>query len=53
MGKIETISSNVKNETRIATLSTLIQHSLGIPNQSDKTGRRNSNRKGRSQTILI
>jgi hypothetical protein len=43
-------------ETRVSTLSTLIQHSLGIPSQSNKTGRRdkrNSNRKGRSQTIPI
>jgi hypothetical protein len=41
MGKTETTSSKVKNETRVSTLSTLIQRSLGIPRQSNKTGRRN------------
>jgi hypothetical protein len=40
----------------LSTLSTLIQHSLGIPRQSNKTGRRNKrilNWKGSSQTIPI
>jgi hypothetical protein len=39
-----------------STLSTIIQDSLGIPTQSNKTTRRNNqniNRKGRSQTIPI
>jgi hypothetical protein len=36
MWKTETISSVVKNETRVSTLSTSIQHSLGIPSQSDR-----------------
>jgi hypothetical protein len=40
-GKTETISFKVRNETNVSTLSTAIQHSLGIPNQSNKTGRRN------------
>jgi hypothetical protein len=39
--KTENISPKVKNETRVSTLSTLIQHSLGIPSQMNKTGRRN------------
>jgi hypothetical protein len=39
----------------VSTLSTLIQHSLGIPIQSNKEGinKRNSNRKGRRQVIPI
>jgi hypothetical protein len=40
----------------VSTLSTLIQHCHRIPRQSNKLGRRNkrnSNRKGRSQTIPI
>jgi hypothetical protein len=36
MGKTETISSKVRNETRVSILSTLIQHRLGIPSQSSK-----------------
>jgi hypothetical protein len=56
-GKTEAISSKVRNETRVSTLSTLIQQSVGIPSQSIKQeeemkgiqiGRRNernSNRK--------
>jgi hypothetical protein len=39
--KTETISSKVRKETRMPTLSTPSQHSLGIPGQSKKTGRRN------------
>jgi hypothetical protein len=40
------------SETRVSTLSTLIQHSFGIHSQINKTRRRNkrnSNRKGKSQ----
>jgi hypothetical protein len=54
--KTKTTSSNITNETRVSTLFTLIQPSPGIPNQSNKTGRRNkknSYKKGRSQTIPI
>jgi hypothetical protein len=45
-----------RNETRLFTLSTLIQHSLEIHSQNNEIGRRNkrnTNRKGRSQTIPI
>jgi hypothetical protein len=38
--KIETIPSKIQNETRVSNLSTPIQHSLGIPSQNNKTGRR-------------
>jgi hypothetical protein len=50
------LKSRAKNETRVSSLSALIQYSPDIPNQSNKTGRRtiwNSNGKGRSQTVLI
>jgi hypothetical protein len=56
MGKTETISSEVSNETWVSTLSTVVQYILGIPSQSNKVGRRNkmsTNRKGRSETISI
>jgi hypothetical protein len=52
--KTETISSKVRNEARVSTLSTLIQCSTGIPSQSSKTEdiKRDSNRE-RSQIIPI
>jgi hypothetical protein len=34
-GKTEIISSKVRNETRVSTLFTLIQHSPGVPSQSN------------------
>jgi hypothetical protein len=40
MGKTETISSKVRNETRVSTVFTLIQNSLGISNHNNKIGRR-------------
>jgi hypothetical protein len=55
-GKTETLSSEVRNETRVSTFSTLIGQSLGVPSQSNKTGRRNkrnSNRNERSQIVNI
>jgi hypothetical protein len=54
-GKIETISSKVRNETRVFTLFTVIQHILIIPSQSNKTGRKNkrtTNYKSSGQVIL-
>jgi hypothetical protein len=36
MGKTETISSKVRNETEVSTLPTLIQHSTWTPSQSNK-----------------
>jgi hypothetical protein len=39
-GKTETISPKLRNEIRLPMVSTPIQHSLGIPSQSNKTGRR-------------
>jgi hypothetical protein len=55
-GKTKTIFSNVRNEARVSTLSTLIQHSPGIPSQSNKKERRNkrnSNRKRRLKLSLF
>jgi hypothetical protein len=54
--KNETISPKVRNKTKVSILSTLIQPSLGILSQRNKTERRNernSNRKERSQAIPI
>jgi hypothetical protein len=56
MEKTEAVLIKVSNETRLYTSSTPIQCSLGIPNQSNKNRARNkrdSNREGRSQTILF
>jgi hypothetical protein len=39
--KTETISPKIKNETRIPSLPTPIQHSPGIPSQSNKARRSN------------
>jgi hypothetical protein len=39
MGKTETIPSKIRNESRMPTLSTPIQHGTGIP--SNKARRRN------------
>jgi hypothetical protein len=39
-GKTKTISSKVRNETSVFTLSSLIQNSLGISNHNNKIGRR-------------
>jgi hypothetical protein len=39
-GEKQTISSKIKNKTRVPTISTLIQHSPRIPNQRKKTRRR-------------
>jgi hypothetical protein len=53
-GKTETISTKVRNEKRVFTLSTLIQHSFVIPSHTikrERRNKRNSNREGRSQVI--
>jgi hypothetical protein len=38
---VENISSKIRNQARMLTFPTLIQHSTGIPVQSNKTGERN------------
>jgi hypothetical protein len=38
-GEPESISSKVRNEARVSTLSSHIQHNLGIPSQSNKAGK--------------
>jgi hypothetical protein len=54
--KVKTFPQKVRNETRVSTSSTFIQHTLEILSQSNKIGRRKkrtSNRKGRSLTTHI
>ena len=54
-GKTESISSMIRNKTRMSTLATLIQHSFGRPshgNQRRKRNKRNPNWK-RGKTIFI
>jgi hypothetical protein len=41
MGNTGNISSKVRNEIRMFTLSTFIEHNLGIPTLNNKAGRRN------------
>jgi hypothetical protein len=41
VGKTETISSKIRKETRVSTLSTLIQYSAEIPSHSNKARERN------------
>jgi hypothetical protein len=41
-GKPKTISSKVKNETRVSTYSTLIQSTTGIPSKNSKTKEKKS-----------
>jgi hypothetical protein len=56
MGKNETISSKIRNEKKVSTLTTLIQYSTGISSQSNKTEERNkahSYRKGNLKFSLF
>ena len=54
--KVESLSSKIRNKTRMPTLVTLIQHGIGSPSQSNKARCRNkwnSNWKGRSIIFTI
>ena len=54
--KIESISSTVRNKTRVPTLTTTIQHSLRSPshrNQRRKRNKRYPNWKRRSKTLTV
>ena len=52
----ESTSSKIRNKTRMSTLATIIQHSIGSPshsNQRRKRNKRNTNWKKRSKTSLF
>jgi hypothetical protein len=51
--KTETISSKVRDETRVSNFSTLIQYSPSKGNKMKRRTKRNPNRKGGIQTILL
>ena len=54
--KTESISSKIRNKTRMSTLTTIIQHSFGSPshsNQRRKRNKRNTNWKRRSKTVTL
>ena len=54
--KRDTISSKIRNKTRMPTLTTIIQHSFGSfgpRNQRRKINKRNLNRKRRSKTVTV
>ena len=54
--KTESISTKIRNKTRMSTLATIIQHSFGIPshgNQRRKRNKRNTNWKRRSKTVTV
>ena len=54
--KAESISSKIRNKTKMSTLATSIQHSSGSPshnNQTRERNKRNPNWKGRSKTLTV
>ena len=54
--KIESISSKIRNKTKVPTLTITIQHSFGSfghSNQSRKRNKRNPNWKRRSRTLTV
>ena len=54
--KIKIISLKVRKKTRVPTLTTTIQHSVGSfghSNQSRKRSKRNPDRKRRSETLIV
>ena len=54
--KTVSISSKIRNKTRMSTLATIIQHSFGSPshgNQRRKRNKRNTNWKRRSKTVTV
>ena len=54
--KTESISSKIRNKTRMSTLTTIIQHSSGSPsrgNQRRKRNKRNTNWKRRNKTVTV
>jgi hypothetical protein len=53
MEKTETISLKIRNKARVPTLPTPIQHSPGIPIQSNKARRRNKGIKISKETVKI
>ena len=55
-GETETISSKIRNKTRLSTLTTIIQHSFGSfshSNQRRKRNERNPNQKRRSKAVTV
>ena len=56
MVKTEIISSNIRNKTRLSTLTTIIQHSFGSfshSNQRRERNKRNPNQKRRSKAVTV
>ena len=55
-GKAESISSKIRNKTRISTLTTFIQHNSGSPSHGSQKRKRNitnPNWKRRSKTVTV
>ena len=55
-GKTETISTKIRNKTRVPTLTTIIQHGFGSfshSNQRRKRNKRNPNQKIRSKVVTV
>ena len=54
--KAESIPSKIKNKTRIPTLTTFIQHSIGCPSHSNqiiKGNKKNPKWKEKSKTVTV
>ena len=50
---LKSTSSKIRNKTKIPTVITFIQHSIGSHSHRDQTKKRNSNCKGSSKTVTI
>jgi hypothetical protein len=50
---LETISRKIRDKTRLLTIPTPIQHSTGIPSQSNKARRRSKKNKRGKETVKI
>ena len=54
--KAESLPTTIWNKTRMSTLTTAIQHSIGSPSHSNQTNERNKrhpNRKRRGKTVTV
>ena len=54
--KLKVFPSKIRNKTRMPTLATFIQHSIGRPSHSNQTRKRNKrklNWKGGSKTVTV
>ena len=51
--KTESISSKIRNRTRMSTLTTIIQHSFGSPSHSNQRRKRNKRKQIRKEEVKL